>query len=137
MGDCRVSQCCLKAGNKCFQKNLHWASCNETCSSHRAWHGPHHHGHWKDTSHPVWDCTDLTTTGPTTTGPTVPPQVILSTSVSLPSASTFAWKIFEDHTETKVLMHTYPKEGDTTPLPAVSHESAAASMDDRTKWVSG
>jgi len=59
--DCRYSRCCARQGSRCFVKNNHWASCNETCFSHSQWEGPHHHGSWKRTNYPVWDCTDITT----------------------------------------------------------------------------
>jgi len=59
--DCRYSRCCARRGSKCFVKNDHWASCNETCMPYTRWHGPHGHGSWKRTSYPVWDCADITT----------------------------------------------------------------------------
>merc|ERR1712156_701080 len=58
--DCRYSRCCARQGSRCFVKNNHWASCNETCFSHSQWEGPHRHGSWKRTNYPVWDCTDIT-----------------------------------------------------------------------------
>merc|ERR1712117_685094 len=79
--DCRVSRCCTKEGNKCYQKNEKWASCNETCHSNKVWHGHPGHGHWKVTHHRVWDCTDLTIAPQTT----ALPQTTASSSV--PAAS--------------------------------------------------
>merc|ERR1719210_2736284 len=29
--DCRFSRCCARRGSKCYKKNDHWFSCNETC----------------------------------------------------------------------------------------------------------
>jgi len=59
--DCRYSQCCARRGSKCYVKNDHWASCNETCMPYTHWDGPHGHGSWKRTSYPVWECRDITT----------------------------------------------------------------------------
>jgi len=59
--DCRTARCCARRGSKCFVKNHHWASCNETCMPYTHWQGTHGHGSWKHTSHRVWDCTDITT----------------------------------------------------------------------------
>jgi len=59
--DCRYSQCCARQGSRCFVKNDHWASCNETCMPYTHWDGPHGHGSWKRTSFPVWECIDITT----------------------------------------------------------------------------
>merc|ERR1711997_1421575 len=61
--DCRYSRCCARQGSRCFVKNDRWASCNESCFSHTQWEGAHHHGSWKRTNYPVWDCTDITTEG--------------------------------------------------------------------------
>jgi len=58
--DCRYSRCCAREGSRCFVKNERWASCNETCFPFTQWEGAHHHGHWRHTHHPVWDCTDIT-----------------------------------------------------------------------------
>merc|ERR1712137_1338225 len=44
--DCRSSRCCARRGSKCFVKNDHWASCNETCMPFTHWDGPHGHGSW-------------------------------------------------------------------------------------------
>merc|ERR1711920_185762 len=30
--DCRHSKCCAEPNSRCYRKNEHWASCNETCS---------------------------------------------------------------------------------------------------------
>jgi len=59
--DCRAARCCARRGSKCYRKNHHWASCNETCLPYTHWEGTHGHGSWKHTSYPVWDCTDITT----------------------------------------------------------------------------
>merc|ERR1711879_935264 len=56
--DCRQTGCCARDGSKCYRKNDHWASCDETCLSFSRW--SHHHHHWVHTSEPVWDCTVLT-----------------------------------------------------------------------------
>merc|ERR1712039_201426 len=58
--DCRYSRCCARQGSRCYVKDHHWASCNESCFSFTQWEGHHHHGHWKRTNYPVWDCTDIT-----------------------------------------------------------------------------
>jgi len=66
--DCRYSRCCAREGSRCYLKNDHWASCNETCFPYSEWqgahkhvrHGAHHHGSWRRTNHVVWDCTDIT-----------------------------------------------------------------------------
>jgi len=59
--DCRAARCCARRGSRCFVKNHHWASCNETCMPFTQWEGSHGHGSWKHTTHPVWDCADITT----------------------------------------------------------------------------
>jgi len=61
--DCRSSRCCAKEGSRCFVKNHHWASCNETCHTHRKWQGyVDRRGHWTVTDYPVWQCADITAT---------------------------------------------------------------------------
>lgn len=37
--DCRKSKCCSEAGMSCYEKNEHWASCNQTCSPYMLWNG--------------------------------------------------------------------------------------------------
>jgi len=58
--DCRYSRCCARQGSRCYLKNNHWASCNETCFPYTHWEGVHRHGSWRATQYPVWDCTDIT-----------------------------------------------------------------------------
>merc|ERR1712113_1151734 len=31
--DCRYSRCCARQGSRCYVKDHHWASCNESCFS--------------------------------------------------------------------------------------------------------
>jgi len=62
--DCRYSRCCAREGSRCYLKDEHWASCNETCFQFTKWEGTHGHGHWRHTHHLVWDCTDITAEGP-------------------------------------------------------------------------
>merc|ERR1719346_105217 len=72
--DCRASRCCAQEGSRCFVKNHHWASCNETCHSHRTWetHAPAHSGgHWRSTHHRVWSCRDITVSVPVRVVPAV------------------------------------------------------------------
>merc|ERR1719464_1971062 len=76
--DCRASRCCTKAGSRCYVKNHHWASCNETCHTHRKWQGyVDKRGHWTMTDYPVWQCTDITAVraAPETVTVTVPVPV--------------------------------------------------------------
>jgi len=70
--DCRNSRCCAKAGSKCYAKNSHWASCNETCYYNKKWDGSRRHGYWKVTNYQVWDCTDLTIAPQTTPSRSTP-----------------------------------------------------------------
>jgi len=52
---CESSKCCAKAGSKCYRKNAHWASCNETCNKNFKWEGDA----WVDKGEQIWDCTVL------------------------------------------------------------------------------
>merc|ERR1719336_3756750 len=42
--DCSLTGCCERAGSRCYRKNDHWASCNETCLQFSKW--SHHHQRW-------------------------------------------------------------------------------------------
>lgn len=125
--DCRFSRCCAKPGSRCYRKSEKWASCNETCSSHRQWHGHHHHGHWKVTDHHVWDCTDLTVV--TSLAPTSPPSLPPSTPASM------TYKIYEDKTDPELEVHTYPKTGDRQAFATPAPESVAAPTEARVNWI--
>ncbi|CAK0800112.1 unnamed protein product [Prorocentrum cordatum] len=53
---CALSQCCSEPGSKCYKKNDHWSSCNQTCNPYYMWKD----GGWVETNETVWDCEDLT-----------------------------------------------------------------------------
>jgi len=61
--DCRDTRCCARRGSRCYVKNDHWASCNETCTPYTKWDGPHGQGSWKRMDYPVWRCDDITVDG--------------------------------------------------------------------------
>jgi len=96
--DCRASRCCAKAGSRCYVKNHHWASCNETCHSHRKWQGfVHRRGHWTVTDHPVWQCTDITVVRATVTEAPAP-VVTVTVPVPAPAPPLTPYSIYErDH----------------------------------------
>merc|ERR1719346_900084 len=84
--DCRSSRCCAKAGSRCFVKNHHWASCNETCHSHMKWQGMvDRRGFWRVTNHHVWDCTDITVVRAAPVTTESPPQTTLVVEVPAPA----------------------------------------------------
>lgn len=87
--DCRSSKCCAKVGSRCFVKNHHWASCNETCYTHKKWVGSvDRRGHWISTHHPVWECVDLTVSLVATSPPTAAPTVVVQVPAPAPPPST-------------------------------------------------
>merc|ERR1711920_825738 len=54
--DCSKSKCCVSDGKKCFQKDEHWSTCNETCSHNYVWEN----NGWVDKGdQKIWDCTVL------------------------------------------------------------------------------
>merc|ERR1712079_829087 len=100
--DCRSSRCCSKPGSRCFVKNKHWASCNETCIPERKWQGYHHsRGHWTVTTYPVWECLDITaarTVAATTAAPTV-----VEVPVPAPSTPPSTYKIYEERPDSRTI----------------------------------
>merc|ERR1740123_492106 len=49
---CLESKCCANEGSTCYQKNKHWASCNQTCNNNYMWED----GGWVDKGEHAWDC---------------------------------------------------------------------------------
>merc|ERR1719510_2055053 len=96
--DCRASRCCAKPGSRCFVKNHHWASCNETCYSHMKWEGRvDRRGYWRVTNHHVWDCADITVSRATVAPTQAPPPVIVEVPAPAPPPTSHpsAWSIYE------------------------------------------
>ncbi|CAK0800151.1 unnamed protein product [Prorocentrum cordatum] len=52
---CALSQCCSEPGSKCYKKNDHWSSCNQTCNPYYMWKD----GGWVETNETVWDCEEV------------------------------------------------------------------------------
>merc|ERR1719297_612977 len=94
--DCRSSRCCAKAGSRCYVKNHHWASCNETCHTHRKWQGyVDRRGHWTVTDYPVWQCTDITAVAAPATATVT---VTVPVPVPAPAPALTPYSIYEkDH----------------------------------------
>lgn len=94
--DCRTSHCCSKPGSRCFVKNHHWASCNETCHTHRKWQGyVDRRGHWTVTDYPVWQCTDITAVAAPATATVT---VTVPVPVPAPAPALTPYSIYEkDH----------------------------------------
>ncbi|CAK0800122.1 unnamed protein product [Prorocentrum cordatum] len=66
---CALSKCCSEPGMKCYKKNDHWSSCNQTCNPNYLWMETG----WVKTNETVWDCevitidsTDVSTASDTT-----------------------------------------------------------------------
>jgi hypothetical protein len=59
--NCRKAKCCSEPGMTCFEKNEHWASCNQTCSPNMLWTGKGHNG-WEESKEKVWNCTAISET---------------------------------------------------------------------------
>lgn len=110
--DCRSSRCCAKAGSRCFVKNHHWASCNETCQINRKWQGSiDRRGHWITTYHPVWECADITVTRvvaevsvtevPTTAAPVKEEVVTVTVPAPAPTNPPSSYSIYEQSDDFK------------------------------------
>merc|ERR1740129_1271092 len=52
---CLESKCCASEGSTCYQKNKHWASCNQTCNNNFMWDN----GAWVDKGEHIWKCAVL------------------------------------------------------------------------------
>lgn len=120
--DCRSSRCCAKPGSSCFVKNKHWASCNETCQTHRRWEGrvDNRRGHWVTTSHSVWECVDISVARlPTTEAVTAAPTPVV---VEVPATTSPAvpYSIYEGRTDYRTSEY-----GDrTNSVSKTSHQSS-------------
>jgi len=85
--DCRRSRCCAREGSRCFMKNGHWASCNETCHPYTKWEaGVDNRGHWVATYSPVWQCVDLSVPR-ATSATTAPPPLTSVVEVEVPPSA--------------------------------------------------
>jgi len=103
--DCRSSRCCTKAGSRCYVKNHHWASCNETCQVNRKWQGRvNSRGYWTTTHHHVWDCADITVQ-PTEAATTAAPVVVVVTPAPAPSTSRLGYAIYEKDDDFKTFKY--------------------------------
>ncbi|CAK0800123.1 unnamed protein product [Prorocentrum cordatum] len=49
---CAQTMCCSEPGAKCYKKNDHWSSCNQTCDPFSVWEVDR----WVVTNETVWDC---------------------------------------------------------------------------------
>ncbi|CAK0807686.1 unnamed protein product [Prorocentrum cordatum] len=52
---CALTMCCSEPGAKCYKKNDHWSSCNQTCNPYSLWTVDG----WVTTNETVWDCEEI------------------------------------------------------------------------------
>ncbi|CAK0805039.1 unnamed protein product [Prorocentrum cordatum] len=52
---CAQTMCCSEPGAKCYKKNDHWSSCNQTCDPFSLWEVDR----WVVTNETVWDCEEV------------------------------------------------------------------------------
>ncbi|CAK0795046.1 unnamed protein product [Prorocentrum cordatum] len=52
---CAQTMCCSEPGAKCYKKNDHWSSCNQTCDPFSLWEVDR----WVVTNETVWDCEEI------------------------------------------------------------------------------
>ncbi|CAK0800116.1 unnamed protein product [Prorocentrum cordatum] len=52
---CAQTMCCSEPGAKCYKKNDHWSSCNQTCDPLSLWEVDR----WVVTNETVWDCEEV------------------------------------------------------------------------------
>ncbi|CAK0807684.1 unnamed protein product, partial [Prorocentrum cordatum] len=52
---CALTMCCAEVGSKCYKKNDHWSSCNQTCDPNSMWTADG----WVTTNETVWDCEEI------------------------------------------------------------------------------
>jgi len=136
--DCRHSRCCAQAGSRCWRKNSHWASCNETCHYNVKWEADRHHrGYWAVTHHQVWSCEELIKEPTTTPTPVVETVVIKEEPSTTPKASVNMIHDLrsEDEagaTEQELVGKIYPKKGEVEPevleLGGLKPEAAGAAI---------
>jgi len=142
---CMSSKCCAKEGSRCWVKNRHWASCNETCSHNVKWGaGVDRRGYWAVTHTHVWDCIDLTADGIASTPAVVETtaKVVETTAkvvetTAKPAETTVkhrTFSLYDDDVGPTSQVVEYPKAGDRSQV--VSSTAIPASTTAAVRWHS-
>jgi len=121
--DCRASRCCRQEGSRCFVKNSHWASCNESCSYNVKWGaGLDGRGRWFVTNHPEWSCADLTitpvTAAPVTVAPVTEAPATAAPVTAAPSTSR-QYSIYQSKVDTAQTVTYGPRSDESSRLSSV------------------